>query len=114
MLAREITTIAVSLVTGDNTVHAFSGKYSPISCVFLVIAVQHITAQQVSLQLAIQSKKVTPSGYINSTQLSHKSFSLVFQKSRSSIDWNEKCLLIIKAYMMQRNYTLDIHKIYCR
>ena len=98
---------------GDNIVHTFSGKCSPVSHIFLVIAVQHITVQQLSSQLAIQKwTNVTPFGYINSTLLGHKSFKscLPTVKSwRSSSDWNEKCLLIIKAYLMQRNYSLDFH-----
>ena len=41
----------------------------------LVIAVQHLTVQRVSSQLAIQSEQnVTPSGYKNSTTFVHKSF----------------------------------------
>ena len=32
---------------------------------------------------------------------------------RHSCDWNEKHLLVIKAYLMERNYTLVIHNTLC-
>ena len=81
----------------------------------LVIAVQHLTDQPVSQQLVIQSEQnVIPSGYINSTSFGHKHSKLVFQEVMSSgsfSDCNQKHLLIKKAYLMQRNYTLDIHNV---
>ena len=54
-------------------------------------------------------QNVTPSGYINSIPIGHKSFKSclpTIKSWRSSSDWNEKCLLFIKTYLMQRNYTL--------
>ena len=53
-------------------------------------------------------KNATPFGYINTSPLGHKSFKSglpTVQSSRSSSDWNRKHLLIMKASLMQRNYT---------
>ena len=57
------------------------------------------------------------SGYINATPLGHTPFesSLSTVKSwRNSCVIDEKHLLIKEMYLMQRNYTLDIHNASCQ